>query len=369
MPGEFDKWWKCLKKHSKRSKHWLPVARTIRERNARPLRYFTLCARTMIDVFMFAKENILDHDDSFDRITDVVFCEYDQEDQAEILSMLGVPGSGFPHKLEHLVLFEDDAYTVRFEGLQKILQELEDQGLSMANRDRLMLKKSHIEFGEKFPFDFLNLDFCEYYYAPPGILEINDTVEKIFALQLGDGEDGKGNQISIDQFILSVTCRFDQNIHPKAFKRLEGLVRQNQKDHAAYRQAVQTSRHTSDPKRWRASDGYDFFLSAWPKDLMRAAAESGWQVRVADFLQYDRVSASGTAYKMVCLVAELVRKGARQSYLTECLRVLDPASRVHIPEIPRRSLQGRQLLSDLSAIVKIRNRRARSVGGEILPDP
>lgn len=369
MPGNFDKWWKCLKKHKKRSKHWLPIARELRERNGRPIRYFTLCARTMIDVFMFAKENILDHDESFRSISDVVFCEYEPQDHAEIQSMLGIPGSGFPHRLEDLMLFKDDAYTSGFQDLRKILEELEDQGLSATNRRRLMLKQGQIEFGEKFPFDFLNLDFCEYYYDPPKILAINDTVERIFKLQLGDGKDGNGNRISIDQFVLSVTCKFDQNIPQKAFTRLEELVRQNQKDHLTYRQAIQASRPTADPKRWRASDGYDFFLSAWPKDLMRAAAANGWQVRVAGFLQYDRVSDSGNPYKMVCLVAELVRKGGRQSYLTECLRILDPANRIHIPKIPRRSVQGRQLLSNLRAIVKVRNQRARSVGRQELPNP
>ncbi len=94
MPHDFSKWWNCLKKHTKRSRHWLPRARELEDAigDRRPFRYFTLCARPMIDVFMLAKEGILDHDESFVNLSDVVFCEYDQEHYPEIIEMIGIEG-------------------------------------------------------------------------------------------------------------------------------------------------------------------------------------------------------------------------------------------------------------------------------------
>jgi hypothetical protein len=54
----------------------------------------------MIDVFMLAKEDILDHDESFGNLADVVFCEYNQEYFPEITEMIGIEGSGFLGELE-----------------------------------------------------------------------------------------------------------------------------------------------------------------------------------------------------------------------------------------------------------------------------
>ena len=81
----FDKWWPCLKKHTKRVKHLLPYAKHIKTNlnSARPFRYFTLCAPPMIDVFMLAKEDVLDYDEARRAIDTVVFCEYNQERRAQ----------------------------------------------------------------------------------------------------------------------------------------------------------------------------------------------------------------------------------------------------------------------------------------------
>src|SRR3970040_638394 len=79
MPGEFDKYWNDTKKHQKRLDYWLLHAKELSSQlgGRRAFRYFTLCARSVIDVFMLAKERVLNYDADLGIVTHVGFCEYD----------------------------------------------------------------------------------------------------------------------------------------------------------------------------------------------------------------------------------------------------------------------------------------------------
>jgi hypothetical protein len=264
MAQNFDKWWNDLKKHRKRLDHWLRHARDLSQRQAgqRPLRYFTLCARPMIDVFLLAQEHLLNRDDQHGRILDVSFCELNQEHYPEIIELLGVEGAGFPCDLEKLVLFRDDDYTGQFPTVESIQSEIELQGegLDPTKRDQLVLKRQHFAFREKFPFDFLNLDFCEHYYPdPPGILEINETIQSIVNLQ---AKSIHGGHQDFGEFILSVTCRYDESIPAAAFTRLEHIITNNKVSFPEYLNAMKETKGTDDAHTWRNDNLYDFFVSA-----------------------------------------------------------------------------------------------------------
>ena len=365
MPPDFSKWWNCLKKHTKRSQSWLRRARDLSNEIAseRPFRYFTLCARPMIDVFMLAKEGILDHDESFGNLADVVFCEYNQEYFPEITEMIGIEGSGFLGELERFVLFEDDGYSSEFPTLRSIQLELENQDLEPEHQDILMLKRQHLEFANKFPFDFLNLDFCGYYYPkPPGILQINRTVDRMLELQNRESQDQDGRRISINEFVLAVTCKFDANVPEEAFRRLQRIVTENRDNHEAYSQALLDSRGTLHAEEWQQADNYDFFLGSWPKELLRIARDHGLTMQILDYMHYERTGDEGNIYHIVSLSCGFKRNGAVASYLAESIRVLNPGSRIFIDEVDRTSAVGKTLLADLEEIVAIRNARARVVG-------
>ena len=52
--------------------------------------------------------------------------------------------------------------------------------LDMAVRAALETKRKHIQFQRLFPFDFLNLDFCDHYYPKaPDVMRIHSTIEKL----------------------------------------------------------------------------------------------------------------------------------------------------------------------------------------------
>ncbi|MGA7218114.1 MAG: hypothetical protein WBX38_07360, partial [Candidatus Sulfotelmatobacter sp.] len=89
---KFGKWWPCLRKHFKRTHLWLPRAKALMEliEDERPFRYFTLCARPMIDVYMLVKENVLKVDEDGKRIAGVSFCELDELIFPEMIELIGV---------------------------------------------------------------------------------------------------------------------------------------------------------------------------------------------------------------------------------------------------------------------------------------
>lgn len=324
----------------------------------------------MIDVFMLAKEGILDHDGSFGNVSEVVFCELDQEHYPEITEMIGIEGSGFPNKLERLVLFEDNDYTLQFPTLTSIQLELENQDLEDEHRDDLMLKRQHLEFAGKFPFDFLNLDFCGYYYpTPPGIMEINRTVDRIVELQNSESRDQDGRLITIEQFALAVTCKFDANVPPEAFRRLQRIVEENRDDSEEYSEALFDSTGTLRPEEWHRNDNFDFFLGAWPKELLRVARTRGWTMTFEDYLHYQRSNDEGDLYHIISLVCHFTPNGNLDSYLTESIKVLNVQNRLFIDEVDRTSVDGRILLGDLEEIVTVRNQRARTVGRPELDAP
>ncbi len=372
MPDDFDKWWDCLKKHTKRSRHWVPRAREISDEipNDRPFRYFTLCARPMIDVFMLARENVLEHDDSFGQISDVVFCENNEEHYPEITEMLGVEGAGFPNDLVELALFRDDDYSSQFPNINSIDLELEYEGLDAQRRDLLLLKRQHLEFCAKFPRDFLNLDFCDYYYPrPPGIMKINETVDKLVELQRRQGQNTDGNQVSIGQFDLAVTCRFDQEVPGQAYTRLQNLVRDNQDTYRDYLEAIRQTRRVVRPEEWRRADNLDFFMSAWPKEILSIGRNHDWEVEIQDYMYYSRVGDHDNPYRILSLVARFSRHASEEAYLAQSLGTLNRDSRLFIDEVDPNSNNGQVLLADLREIVEVRNTRANIVGRPPLPQP
>jgi hypothetical protein len=229
-------------------------------------------------------------------------------------------------------------------------------------------KREHLQLLEKFPFDFINLDFCGYYYPPPDILEINRTVEKILQLQAQKGLDDQGNVISVNRFLLSVTCRFDEHIPASAWTRLELIVDKNIRRYDDYGAALNRGDKSTNVKAWRRKNPFDFFVSAWPKEILGFARKHGWKMEIKDTVFYRRGSGRGQ-YKIVCLVAEFERSRDVDFYLTQAIQALDIDLRTFIGIINPRDPDSRRLLSDLRDLVRMRNERAKKMGVKPLPMP
>jgi hypothetical protein len=373
---EFDKWWNDLKKHRKRLLHWLPhwKALAMKLGNDRAIRYFTLCARSMIDVFMLVKEGLLKIDPDNNSINRVQFCECDQEQFVEIREMIAREDAGFFGELENVVLFKDDDFTGQFPTLESISVKLEDESLhtgqpsDLQKVEKLLLKRTHFNVRSSFPYDFINLDFCQYYYPrPPGMLRVNETVEKILDWQRRPSEDGE--DLSLQEFVLTVTCRHDVEFPAEAEARLAELIRKNCSTSRVYKDQVEKTRGTSKVEDWVTKDREDFFFSGWPKDIARLAKEYGWSMEVLDYVYYRRTGDENNPYVIACLVARFSRSQSIPDYIPTALFVLNAENRQLIPEIDRGSDEGQQLLESLGIIVSKRNEQARRQHRPELPDP
>jgi len=370
MVEGFGRWWNDPKKHYKRKNFWLPAAKSLKSRigDSRPFRYFTLCAREMIDVFMLAKEGVLHYDSSTELVEHVRFCESNLEQYTEIMELIGEEGSGFFGRLEELILFKDDSYTAQFPDTGSLSMELEDQGLTKEAKTILQKKTIHFHVKASFPFDFINLDFCGYYYPhPPQVLEINDAVARVLEWQKRESREDFG-KLKVKEFIMSITCRHDQNIASEAEVRLTNVIKGNNRDYSRYRSFLQSKRGITDIDQWVRNEKLDFFLSAWPKEITRLAEDRNWKMEILAYLYYDRVDDEGLPYNIVCLVARF--KPSRSSgHLANALFVLDKRNHQFLEDIPRNSSQWKALIADLRQIRDLRNSQARQKKRPELPPP
>jgi hypothetical protein len=369
MP-EFDQWWNDLKKHRKRLRHWLPHWKALAERlgDGHQLRYFTLCARSMIDVFMLVREGLLEVEPSSHSISRVQFCECDQQQFDEIREMIAREDAGFFGRLEHVVLFEDDDFSGQFPTMESISLKLEDENLQgdIGKLDKLLLKRTFFNVKASFPYDCVNLDFCQYYYPkPPGMLKINRTVERILDWQRRPSDDGT----SLDEFILAVTCRHDSEFPAEAETRLTELIRSNCAASPEYKKEIEKSRGTSQIEDWASRDREDFFFAGWPKDIARASKDLGWSMEVLDYVYYRRTSDTGRPYVIACLVARFSRSSSIRPDIETALFALNTGNRQFIPEIDRGSAEGQQLVQNLETIVAVHNEQARRKQRPELPSP
>ena len=366
----FDKYWNDLKKHEKRLRHWLPYWKDLAGRieDGRRLRYFTLCARSMIDVFMLVKEGLLHVEPANNSIGQVQFCEYDQEQFVEIREMIGREDAGFLGRLEEVVQFQDDDITGQFPTPESIETGLDNQSLETEVIDRLQLKRRFFNLRSSFPYDCINLDFCQYYYPePPDMLRMGRIVENFFEWQRRPSEGDE--TVEIKEFILAVTCRYDAAFPPAAEQRLVQLIRSNCARSREYQDELQRTRGTTRPEEWARENREDLFLAGWPKDIAASARQHGWAMDMLYYVYYRRVGDRGTPFVIACLVSNFTLARGDAGEIRTALLALDRNRRSLIGEIDRASVQGRGLLESLAGIVAVRNEQAARRQRPKLPDP
>lgn len=371
MP-EFDKWWNDTKKHHKRLHHWLPHWKGLAGRigDGRRIRYLTLCARSMIDVFMLVREGLLRFDPVNHSIGSIQFCECDSDQFVEIRDMVAREDAGFLGRLEEVVLFNDDDFTAQFPTPESIALKLEDERLQndYPKIDRLQLKRTFHNVRSSFPYDYINLDFCQYYYPePPGMLRINQTVERILEWQARPSEDGE--QVRLNEFILAVTCRHDSDFPQQAEMRLAELIRANCAASEEYKNGFEQSRRATQIDEWARNHKEDFFFAGWPKDIAHSAKDRGWTMNILDYVYYRRMGDEQNPYVIACLVARFTQGTHMSNYLPAALYALRMENRKLIGDIDRESNEGKALLENLAQIVAVRNEQARRKQCPELPAP
>lgn len=374
MESPFGKWWDDLIKHKKRTAYWIPIAKSYRTRLKanRSLKYFTLCAREMIDVFLLVKERVLQIDKHSHQIDGVFFCELDEQVMPEIKELLGYEDSGVLGRLEDILLFEDGLDTdnhTTIEGIDAYFDK-EGEGIPGPLLLRLKQKRNHLVFKKQFPFDFFNLDLCDVYYQdPPNTLKIANAVKRIMQWQGRQGLSG-GEAYNLERFVLAVTCRFAADEIPdEAMEKLTAVLEKNINEFPRYGKAVADDDRRRNPAAWKEADPLDFFLSAWPKELMRIAEAEQWRLENKALVHYDRVGDSGKQYKMISLICECERDASPRIHEEQSLWLLERKNHSEIRSADLTGKEGELLFGDLEEVVKIRNAQAKIKERELLPAP
>jgi|GEM_PF-3588287 hypothetical protein len=370
--SKFGKWWPCLKKHRKRLEAWLPHAQRLKSGiDGRDFRYFTFCAREMIDIYLLVKEKVLTYDEVNRRVVGVTFCECDEGIFPEMKELVGPEESGFLAFLEEIVLFEDLAATVPLVDETAIARYLSREGGKVKEdvRRAIELKLMQIKFRKLFPFDFLNLDFCDgYYKEPPDVLKIHRAIDRILEWQGRPGTLVSGAEFALHRFTASITCRLDDKIPLDAVERLKAIVDLNRDNHGEYGADLSRLGHLN-LGDWRSNNLLDFFMASWPKEIARLAYEKGWNLELLDHVFYDRVDRNRERYYMVCLVLGFEKTDKCTTYLQMVRSCLEKERRKEITKIDLDSNDGQRILNDLRGVVKLRNEQARYQEREALEDP
>ncbi len=168
-----------FEKHCARYYGWLnSTKKYIKERGKTPLKYFTLCAKEAIDVFMFEKENILSRDAN-GNLNNVYICEKNPEVALEILKLVRPPlkEAILVENLEKILNFQDTAET-------RDLSLNDEKRHSYRIRNLLKIKELQIRLKNYFPFDIINFDPYNNLLNPePNKNNLYKSLKKIFELQ------------------------------------------------------------------------------------------------------------------------------------------------------------------------------------------
>ena len=176
-------------KHCARYYGWLPASKAYQGQiKKNSLKYFTLCAKEAIDVFMLELEGVLLRDQNR-KLPDVVICEKEPRDAAEIFKLVRPPlkEAILIGELEKVLTFQDTEET---RGLSPD-EDVRDHRI----RRLLRIKGLSERIKEYFPFDIINFDPYGNLLNPDNKANIlYQSFERIFELQK-----------SINRFLLFVT--------------------------------------------------------------------------------------------------------------------------------------------------------------------
>jgi hypothetical protein len=322
----------------------------------------------MIDVFSLVHEGVLEYNPSLRKISDVKFCEMDQAVFPEIKEMIGHENAGFIGKLDDIVLFKDDVISSKLGTATDIELEFERLGESMEakQRNHLSNKLTHLTLRDSFPFDFLNLDFCDPYYLPPDIMRVNKTVERIVDWQKRFAIEGK-KQFGIDRFLIAITCRFNNVLSSEARSRLYTIIEANKREYPKFKKQLSTDEARSDIKKWASRDTLDFFMTSWPKEILRIVEQHQWKASIDGLVYYDREDKKGHPYVIVSILCSCQKSKSVSNHEGESLRLLKKESRDKIETVSPNSDEGKRTKEHLKHVVTVRNQQAEAITRAPLP--
>ncbi len=289
-------------KHCARYYGWLPATKTYQEQiGSDTLKYFTLCARQAIDVFMFEREGLLNRDAN-GKLGNVVICEQEREHASEIFNLVRPP-------LEEAILVGPLEQILTFRDTPATKGRSADEYVKDRELRRLLRLKGLSERAKAyFPFHIINFDPYGNLLSPDQ--EDNplyQALERVFELQKG-----------VDTFLLFVTTPIF-HVHSDTEARLKRDLESNASSHEDIRNALVSSFGTAEydsiDRKTRVAIGFAKSL------VMSAAKKSGWHHKHHGVFVYER----GGGGKMVSSVVQFSKElgsSNQTSYVDDVIRVI-----------------------------------------------
>ncbi|MCK4830039.1 hypothetical protein KA005_80715 [bacterium] len=318
-------------KHCARYYGWLPASRTFQKQIKKTsLKYFTLCAKQAIDVFMLELEKVLVRDKNR-KLPDVIICEKIPSCAVEIFKLVRPPlkEAILVGELEKILTFQETEET---RGLSPD-EDVRDHRL----RRMLRIKGLSERIREYFPFDIINFDpYGNLLNPAQETNRLYQSLRKIFELQK-----------RIDTFLLFVTTPiFD--IHPDSESRLKSKFESNISSHTDIRTALQSSFGTI---TYHEIDENKRIAICFAKSVVISAArEEGWNHKHFGIFVYE----SPGRNKMLSSVVQFSKVPSapdESAYIQDIVRVIQDMPQHHSY---RNSLQNQEVKDHLDEIKKYR---------------
>jgi hypothetical protein len=320
-------------KHCARYYGWLPASKAYQVQiKKKSLKYFTLCAREAIDVFMLELEGVLSRDENR-KLPDVIICEKKASVAAEILDLVRPPlrEAILVGELEKILTFQDTEET---RGLSP------DEDVRDHRIRRLLRTKGLSErIKEYFPFDIINFDPYGNLLNPD--LEDNKLYEslmRIFELQK-----------PIITFLLFITTPIS-DIHPDCEARLktnlDSNVTAHPEIHAALLSSVGTIAYDEIDENRRKAFGFAKSV------VMPVARSKGWKCEHHGICVYE----SPSRRRMLSSVIQF-SKGLsapnESAYVEDIVRVIQRMPEYYSHED---SLENQEVKRHLEKIIEFREK-------------
>lgn len=318
-------------KHCARYYGWLPAAKEHKKQIQRSPKYFTLCGRKAIDVFMFERAGVFARDNN-GRLHNVIVCEEDEDAGSDIIDLVRPPveEAVILGNLQDILTFEDDEDT---QG-----RSPDEDEPSRKIREKLSTKGKFEQFKKHLPFDIINFDPWESLVGTP--LEENklcQAFKKIFQLQE-----------CVESFLLLVTTKIT-NIDLTVQSQFKEDFESNVSNYAQIGDALLSSVNTT---TYDSIDENKRRALCFAKSIVMSAARSEhWNCEHQGIYIYEH-EPGGT--RMLSLVVQFAKpRGAPDEsvYVEDIVRIIE-----HMPEYysHAEACSDQEVVQDLGKIVEYR---------------
>jgi hypothetical protein len=319
-------------KHCGRYYGWLPASKEYKCQSQKDsLKYFTLCAKEAIDVFMFEMEGVLLRDE-YGRLPNVFICESEISVAQSILSLVRPPikEALIVGRLERILTFQDDDQT---RG-----RSPDEEERNRHIREKLYIKGLAQRLKSYFPFDIINFDPYGNLLNPDDRSnKLYQSFERIFELQK-----------DINTFLLFVTTPII-DIHSEFKCRFRSDFDSNVSNYDKIRSALKSLTTNYD----ELEKNKQISIAIAKSIVNRIAKNKGWSSEHKGIYIYENINGTKMFTSVVQFTQITQENGlfAESLYVDDIVRVIEKMPKYDSYED---SLNNQEVKDHLDRIVQFR---------------